>query len=191
MTIIGHGAEALVKRDGDDVVKTRPAKTYRHPRLDARLRRFRTRRESKVLQRLPVAGPAFRWADDKEMVVRMQFLDGPQLRDALDETNAKRYAQEVGRLVRELHDAGICHGDLTTSNMVLVDEEVHLIDFGLSFFSDDVEGKAVDLHLLKHSLDAKHPGLGMWDGVLAAYNPSQELLERFEEVEARGRYKGH
>lgn len=189
--IIGSGAEALVERDGAVARKTRPSKEYRHPALDKRLRQFRTRREAKVLSSLSVNAPRLQLVDDSEMVVEMDFLAGKQLRDVLEATNASSLARALGLLVRSLHDEGVCHGDLTTSNVLVVKEELFLIDFGLSFFSDSLENQAVDLHLLKHALDAKHPSLPLWDGVLAAYNPSAALLERFKKVESRGRYKRH
>lgn len=190
-SFIGLGAEARLERDGSVVRKVREPKRYRHPSLDVKLRRFRTRREAKVLSSLPVPGPRLEWVDDEEMVICMEFLDGPQLRDVLAEENASLFAREVGVCVRALHDAGICHGDLTTSNFLVVDGVLYVIDFGLSFFSDSLEDCAVDLHLLRQSLAAKHPSLGLWEGVVAAYSPSAALLERFEEVELRGRYKGH
>ena len=188
---IGSGAEAVVEREDAIVRKTRLAKSYRHPDLDARLRRFRTRREAKILGAALVRAPRLLSVDDSSMVIEMEFLNGAQLRDVVTAQNASVYAQQLGLLVRSLHDAGVCHGDLTTSNVLVVGEELFLVDFGLSFFSDSLEDQAVDLHVLKHALDAKHPSLKLWVGVLAAYNASDALLARFEEVESRGRYKGH
>ena len=186
--IIGDGAEATIERTETGVRKTRPVKAYRHPDLDLSLRRFRTRREAKVLQRLPVPGPRLLLVDDRTMVVEMEFLEGAQLRDVLCEDNAERYGRELGVIVRALHDGNIVHGDLTTSNVLVVDEALRLIDFGLSVFSDKVEDKAVDLHLLKESLSAKHPLLSLWDHVVAGYGEGV-VWERLVAVEKRGRYK--
>lgn len=191
MTNIGFGAEARLVRDGNEVRKIRSPKSYRHPSLDFRLRRFRTRREAKVLSELPVAGPTLHWVDDTEMIVCMSFIDGSQLRDVLDAQNATLFAKQLAQIVSSLHQAGICHGDLTTSNVLVVDQRLHLIDFGLSFFSDSLEDIAVDLHLLKQSLVATHPTLSLWDEFIEQYPLSDELLERFGEVESRGRYKTH
>ncbi len=187
MKVIGEGAEARIERDGSIVRKVRPEKQYRHPDLDHRLRRFRTRREAKVLSKVGV--PGLRRMDDKNMVVEMDFLEGPQLRDVLDKDNTERFGKELGALVRSLHDQGIIHGDLTTSNVLLVDGKLRLIDFGLSFFSEDVEDKAVDLHLLMHALSSKHPELAVWDAVLEGYGKDDAVRERLEQVELRGRYK--
>ena len=46
--VIGHGAEAVIYREKDSVVKDRISKSYRHPEIDFKLRKFRTRREAKV-----------------------------------------------------------------------------------------------------------------------------------------------
>ena len=51
MEKLAQGAEAIVYRDGDKVVKHRFSKTYRHPQLDKSLRQFRTRREGKVISK--------------------------------------------------------------------------------------------------------------------------------------------
>jgi Kae1-associated kinase Bud32 len=189
LMLLGEGAEGRVESVEGRAVKSRPTKSYRHPELDQRLRRFRTRREAKVIERLPVKGPSLLRVDDKAMTIEMTLLAGPQLRDVLDETNVGVHARRLGELVRLLHDEGIVHGDLTTSNVLLVDGELHLIDFGLSAFSVHVEDRAVDLHLLRCALSAKHPSLGAWEHFIVGYGDAPEVLERLEAVERRGRNK--
>ena len=51
MKQIGDGAEAIIYLD-TDVIKERVKKSYRHKNIDIKLRKFRTRRESKVLKKL-------------------------------------------------------------------------------------------------------------------------------------------
>ena len=97
-------------------------------------------------------------------------------------------AQQIGQLVGRLHNIGIVHGDLTTSNMMVLevnddfskksetnnddkkDEgsssslssslfEVALIDFGLSKSTFSVEEQAVDLYVLERALLSTHPEL--------------------------------
>lgn len=56
----------------------------------------------------------------------------------------------MGRAVATLHDGGLVHGDLTTSNLLLRPvpggaDEVVVIDFGLAFNSALAEDRAVDL----------------------------------------------
>ena len=78
---------------------------------------------------------------------------------------------------------------------MILDKEVYFIDFGLSFFSQKAEDKAVDLHLLKEALESKH--CKIWEdcfkSAISAYkkaaNSGNETLKRLEIVEKRGRYR--
>lgn len=65
-----------------------------------------------------------------------------------------------------------------------------LIDFGLSFISTKTENKAVDLHLIKQALEAKHfqNHQALFQQFLKTYN-IKENIERLKTVEKRGRYK--
>ena len=40
--------------------------------------------------------------------------------------------------------------------MLLSNNKIYFIDFGLGFFDDKPEHKAVDLHLIKQALESKH-----------------------------------
>ncbi len=188
--IIGTGAEATVYKKGDKVIKQRPVKRYRHPALDKRIRKYRTRREAKVISSLSVNGPSLVSFDDNKCEIIMSFVSGVTVRDFISEDNSSYLCPLIGRLVRKLHDSGIVHGDLTTSNMIIDDGKLSIIDFGLSAFSNSIEEKAVDLYLLKQGLDTKHPDIvSAWDLIIKAYNPDDELLSRLRLVQQRGRYK--
>ena len=199
MSIIYQGAEAKLHRNNSTVLKDRFAKKYRHPELDVKLRKARTRREAKVLQKLTeLKIPCSQYIshDDKAMELQMQFIEGPMLKEVFDahyETHAKLIAKQVALL----HTHDIVHGDLTTSNMILNNGEVYLIDFGLSSFSTKDEDKAVDLHLLKQALESKHHLVfeGAFDIILKEYakhyKGSASVLKRLEIVEKRGRNKQH
>ncbi|MFH1682802.1 MAG: hypothetical protein ABIA37_03315, partial [Candidatus Woesearchaeota archaeon] len=71
----------------------------------------------------------------------------------------------------------------------------NLIDFGLSFFSDRAEDKAVDLFLLDRALESKHYLIypEVFEQVLKSYQENYPeavaVLERFEIVKGRGRNK--
>ena len=98
--------------------------------------------------------------------------------------------EKLGEQTAKLHDAGIIHGDLTTSNAILRNSDIFVIDFGLSFFSHKIEDKAVDLHLIKQALEAKH--YQNWEKLFSAFlkgYKNKEVIERLKKVEARGRYK--
>ena len=197
MEKIAQGAEAIIYKNGNSVIKERVVKSYRLPSIDARLRKFRTRREAKVIDKLNSIGicaPKLVSMCDKDMKIEMEFLDGEKLRDCLHKNHLK-YSYEIGKIIAKVHENNIIHGDLTTSNMILRTNELHLIDFGLSFFSHKVEDKAVDLHLLDRALASKHNKVygESFAEVLRAYRenyPDAELvLKRLETVAKRGRNK--
>lgn len=77
--------------------------------------------------------------------------------------------------------------------MILKNGKLYFIDFGLSFFSNKIEDKAVDIHLFKQALESKHYKVykTAYEFFLKAYNPldKKKILERLEKVELRGRYK--
>ena len=50
--IISQGAEAVIIKEGNNIIKNRISKSYRLEELDKKLRQFRTRREAKVLEKL-------------------------------------------------------------------------------------------------------------------------------------------
>src|SRR3989344_6125134 len=100
-----------------------------------------------------------------------------------------KVSRELGRKIRILHDNHIIHGDLTTSKFILKDQ-AYVVVFGLSFFSLKVEDKAVDLHLLREALEAKHSSIWKpcFPYVLKAYDDGA-VEKRLAVVERRGRYK--
>ncbi|MFH1839615.1 MAG: KEOPS complex kinase/ATPase Bud32, partial [Nanoarchaeota archaeon] len=198
MKIIGKGAESILYLKDGKLVKDRISKGYRHKEIDFMKRKYPTRREAKLLvdaAKFGINVPGLYKMDDKEMKVEMEFLKGNMLKDILDKSKQRiKLCKEVGRQVAVLHDAGIVHGDLTTSNMLLVKDKVYFIDFGLGFYSDKVEDKAVDLHLLRQALESKHflHYEALFKAVLSGYKKSKnysKVMTRFEKVEKRGRYK--
>jgi Kae1-associated kinase Bud32 len=198
MEEIGRGAEAVIYREGDSVVKERVKKSYRIPEIDEELRSFRTKREVKVIKKISELGiPTAKVLhdDSKNNKFSMEFLSGPKLRDILNRDNCAEYSAQLGWIVAHLHLNSIIHDDLTTSNMIVVSGKVHIIDFGLSFFSERVEDKAVDIHLLRQALESKHQDIwkeaydAFIDSYKKNYPDSAKVLERLDVVEMRGRYK--
>lgn len=132
------------------------------------------------------------------------------------EEGVKSLMGKIGRAVGRMHEVGIVHGDLTTSNMMLrplsvlqqngnvkdgapaesagesLEGEIVLIDFGLAGQSIQDEDKAVDLYVLERAFGSTHPEAE--DGfqeVLNVYGQSYKgakvVLKRLEEVRMRGR----
>ncbi len=200
MERIGDGAEAIVYRAGMDVIKDRVSKRYRLEEIDHRLRKARTRQEASILRKLEVLGfpsPKVVEMDDKKMLLHLEFIEGPQLKNVLDTARERNsIVKEIGKLIALLHQNDIIHGDLTTSNMIYREKRVFFIDFGLGFFSTKIEDKAVDLHLLRRGLDSKHPEIAeeVFQKAISAYkrefaDKAEEILTRLEQVEKRGRYQ--
>ncbi|MBI4439412.1 Kae1-associated serine/threonine protein kinase [Candidatus Woesearchaeota archaeon] len=195
--LIYQGAEAKIYRDGNKIIKERIQKDYRIPEIDSVLRKFRTKREEKVYRVLEKIGfPAPRVAEcDSEKRLVIDFIEGSLVRDVLERKDYVMLSGEIGRKIAVLHNRGIIHGDLTTSNMVLAGE-IYFIDFGLSFFSSKVEDRATDLHLLKEAFESTHTLIWeeCFNAALESYEESaekgKETVERLKKVEKRGRNKG-
>src|SRR3990172_7010705 len=166
--IIQQGAEAnilLVKQKGKEsfIIKDRTKKGYRIPILDERIRDRRTRSEAKLLAKasevIDCPKPFFEPSIKNSSKLKMPFIDGKKLSESLNKfplSKQKKICKQIGEKIAKLHDANIIHGDLTTSNMILRRSQVYFIDFGLGFINNQLEDKAVDLHLLKQALEAKH-----------------------------------
>lgn len=59
-----------------------------------------------------------------------------------------------------MHELGVIHGDLTTSNMIIKEDgSIFLLDFGLSYNKDSAEDRAVDLYVLERAFKSTHPQL--------------------------------
>ncbi|PIN79900.1 Kae1-associated kinase Bud32 [Candidatus Woesearchaeota archaeon CG10_big_fil_rev_8_21_14_0_10_34_8] len=192
MKTIAQGAEATLYLDKNKVIKKRLKKSYRIKELDDRLRTSRTKREAKVLIKIHNLNFTPKLLSIDETDLEIEHIEGAKLACCLEQRDYKKIGAIIGKQVRLLHDNGIIHGDLTTSNMILTNKnkEVYFIDFGLSFFSEKIEDKAVDLHLLEEALESKHHTISkiVFNEVKKKYDDSI-VLNRLEQVESRGRNK--
>jgi len=189
----------LQKYDFMLCIKRRTKKSYRFPLLDEKIRKQRTKREFSLLQKasklIPI--PKIIKLDEKNKEIEMEFIEGKKLSEALDSLpNKKEICIQIGKQIALLHDSSIIHGDLTTSNIILSSKDnlLYFIDFGLGFISSKIEDKAVDLHLIKQALEAKHFNFykECFSAILEGYKLSKNsplVLKRMEKVESRGRYK--
>lgn len=198
MKLIGQGAEAKLFLDKNKLIKERIKKSYRLSEIDERIRKSRTKRETKLLEKSAkfISIPEVYSSDGFK--IEMELIKGKKLSESLDNFNNKKRGEIcrlIGKQVALLHNGDIIHGDLTTSNMILENEKLYFIDFGLGLISNKIEDKAVDLHLLKQALESKHYKHfeNSFKTVISSYkkyvkNP-KEIISRFEKVEKRGRYK--
>lgn len=202
MKLIKRGAEAdiyqTVWRGADAILKIRAPKKYRNPVLDARLRRQRTAKESQMISYVKSFGapsPLVYFVDHKQAGITMQMIPGTPVHD-LPESEIVGAARGMGRLAGMLHKNGVMHGDLTTSNFILLDEILYIIDFGLSQNTIKPEDHAVDLRLIKEILNSAHAGVmePAWNNFLAGYEYetgrqySATITRLVSEIEGRGRY---
>lgn len=127
-----------------------------------------------------------------------------------DEGGLKALMQRIGVAVGRLHETNVVHGDLTTSNLMLrpanrkrgevvgiedimgLEGDVVLIDFGLATQNALEEEKAVDLYVLERAFGSTHPEVEeAFAEVLRAYGESYKggkiVLKRLEDVRMRGR----
>lgn len=187
-----EGAEASVTIEDGKVIKERHRKSYRHPELDERIIKERTdseARNTKRARKYGINAPEVKEVNERSIVFGK--VNGEMWKEEKDVEKMK----EVGKNVALMHENKVIHGDLTTSNIMIEEGgEAFLIDFGLSFVSERVEDQAVDIHLLKQVLDSSHPDKSeeAWEKFLEGYSDNEryeEVLERFEEVQSRGRYK--
>lgn len=193
MKLIAQGAEAKIYSIDKKTIKERFEKKYRIPEIDLKLRKFRTKRESKVIERINSLGfgPKLILTDEKKMDIVMEKIPGRKVREVLDKK--PELALEIGKKLAIMHDSGMIHGDLTTSNMIF-NKQIYFIDFGLSFFSEKTEDKAVDIHLFKQAIESAHYKVEKkaYELFLHGYKDSKyfdETIKRLEIVEKRGRHK--
>lgn len=208
LTVISQGAEALVfctdvhpyvndpylQKAGKYVIKYRPSKAYRHPKVDSSITRSRTIGEVKFmykLNKLRIKSPKVILADYNNGIIWMGYV-GNSLPNGeissfknwlwyLEKSNqdctsseVEKMCFKVGQLIGKLHLNDMIHGDLTSSNILLDDNEPTLIDFGLSSYSGLAEERAVDLYVLERAITSTHS--------VYAKEYNQWLLEGYEDI---------
>jgi Kae1-associated kinase Bud32 len=204
--IIGKGAEAQIytaQWEGRKAVrKVRIQKAYRHPQLDARLRKRRTAREAKILRaafEAQVKCPQLYCELESQNELVIQWIDGSLASRLLPEKGKLldkhlNWMRQAGNNLAKLHTAGIVHGDYTTSN-IMVDSNgiVQVIDFGLSEHNNGVEEKAIDVLLFQRSLAGTSDPEKLFEVFWQAYSvvdkQSQLVMERAKKILSRGRYQ--
>ena len=189
-----RGAEAVICMiDEDTLLKKRVRKGYRIKEIDERLRRTRTKKEFNIMRKLSGKINVPKVFGKEEYSFKMEFIHGALARDilgSLGDKEIKSLFSQIGAQVRKMHDESIVHGDLTTSNMIVKDGKVFFIDFSLGGQSSKIEDKAVDLHLIKQALIAKHNKVWKicFESLLLSYK-DEIVIGRLKAVEKRGRKK--
>lgn len=216
--IISIGAEATLEKKKtfgkNIVIKTRVVKGYRNPLLDAPLRRERTSHEAKMLhaaKKMGVRTPLVYLVEPQSSTIYMEHVDAPRLKHVLldkkiKNTEKMHLCEEFGKIIATLHKHHLIHGDLTTSNVLVLKNkskkkkgekkitanELVMIDFGLATYSHKMEDAAVDLVNLKKTFSATHSALHEgWNEIQRGYlanGGAKSVLKKMDEVESRIRY---
>ena len=197
-----QGAEAVVDLSEylgrRALVKTRPSKSYRLPEIDAHIRNLRTRNEAKIMRDARNAGvrtPCIYDIDLKDCSITMEYIEGKSVKDVLDEEpgRSEEICKKIGSTIARLHSAKVCHGDLTTSNMILENGEICLIDFSMGCANAELEDIGVDLRLLERAFSSAHVGLeDSFDKLMETYYASvsdpKAVKRKLTDIKNRCRY---
>lgn len=198
MKKISEGAEACIYLlEGHKAVhsyafilKYRQKKNYRVKELDEALRMRRTRIEARALYAAHIAGinvPILKLAGRYEILT--SYVKGKMLKDLLYMREKPNGAiRKAGEYLAKLHNIDIAHGDYTPANIIVAKNNVYIIDFGLAVFTKSIEDKALDMLLMKRSLDSKQFGYFL-SGYKTYSNNYSIMVKRLDEIERRGRYQ--
>lgn len=203
--ILYRGAEAeicLSEYMGKPVVqKHRIPKAYRIKEIDSFLIASRTKEEAKLIaesRSYGVSVPIIYDVDLVQGVITMEYVAGKRVKDilnTLDDAERKQICQKIGEGIARLHNHDIIHGDITTSNMILLDERIYFIDFGLGCKNSEIEAKGVDLHVLMEAFESthsQHPHC--FEYVFEGYRKqlrgdASAVMKKIEDIVQRGRYR--
>ncbi|HII02727.1 TPA: bifunctional N(6)-L-threonylcarbamoyladenine synthase/serine/threonine protein kinase [Methanosarcinaceae archaeon] len=193
--LLDSGAEAVVYLEegpgGEKVlVKERVPKAYRLKEIDERIRKERNRTEARLMSEARRAGvPTPIIYDVETFKLKMQYIGGAPVKYLI----TPEISIKVGELVGKLHSAGIVHGDLTTSNLLLASSRLYLLDFGLAYFEKSLEARGVDVHVLFQTFESTHRDSealieAFKKGYESTFIEAVDVLKRVEEIKKRARY---
>jgi Kae1-associated kinase Bud32 len=190
MIQINEGAEAKIYKTEilgkEMVLKRRETKKYRVKELDEKLRKERTRTEARIITRLSGSGIKVpRIAAIGLFSIYMEKLSGKLLKDLKPTV---KQMTEAGELLARMHEVNVAHGDFTPANLMLCNNQLYVIDFGLSEVTNSSEEKALDLLLMKRSVSPKLYSI-FENSYRNSLGKSTEIINRLKEIEKRGRYQ--
>lgn len=203
--IIYRGAEAEISiskyMDIDIIEKKRINKSYRIKQIDQKLISSRTKEESKLIiesRNHGVCVPIIYDINLKKGIILMEYIKGKRIKDILnnlDEKERKKICIKIGENIARLHNNDIIHGDITTSNILLKNNKIHFIDFGLGEKNSEIETKGVDLHVLMEAIESTHSQYSKcFKYVLDGYKKemkkdAEKVIKKIDEIVKRGRYR--
>ncbi|MGC8694706.1 MAG: KEOPS complex kinase/ATPase Bud32 [Candidatus Micrarchaeia archaeon] len=197
---ISEGAEAFIYESNfiniKCIIKERIAKDYRNKILDEKLRKERTANEARIIALASSnnINTPFVLLVGKYSIM-MNKIEGINLNvlmkeNTLSDNHLENIIKESAKQLSLLHNINITHGDFTPANIVVDKDKIYIIDFGLSKITSSIEDKAIDLLLMKRSLN-KHLYSLFIEFYMKNSKDAKKIVERLEEVEKRGRYQKH
>jgi len=199
--LLKRGAEAEIHLTEflgrEAIAKSRVPKTYRNKRIDDVLRKNRTKSEARLMSEVKkygVSTPVIHDVSVDECMIVMQYINGERVKDVLNsvsEKKRKKICYMIGESVGKMHTNNVIHGDLTTSNMILLNDKIFFIDFGLGEKNSEIEAKGVDLHVMMEGFEGAHSEVDAFGYVLDSYKLYDKkgmAVKRMHEISERGRY---
>ena len=195
VTKISEGAEAVIYGVSvlgfNAVVKYRAKKRYRVEVMDRQIRATRTKNEARIMATAMVAGvhvPSVMFVD--EYNICMSMIGGRNLNALMASKKVgSGMFHALGLYAGALHNAGIAHGDYTPANVMVDDKGMPwIIDFGLSEMTGSLEERALDLLLMKRSINAEQ-FRAFANGYKEQSKDSTVVMKRLASIEKRGRYQ--
>ncbi len=170
------------------IVKHRRERAYIPKELDMWLRLHRTKIEARIISAASMNGvnvAKILFVDSDS--IYLERIKGRKLSD-IHNNIPKETLRQVGMELAGLHNMDIVHGDYTKANIMITEEGIPMvIDFGLSEQTNSIEEKALDLMLLKRSLEDKFP-IAL-NSYMDRSKDSKIILSRLGNIEKRGRYQ--
>ena len=123
---LGHGGMGYVWKARDTRLDRVVAVKFSHQRFTERFTR-----EAKAIAALNHPHICMLYDVGPDYLV-MEFIDGQPLRGPLPLKNALEYGIQVVAALAEAHRKGIVHRDLKPANIMVAEEGVKVLDFGLA-----------------------------------------------------------
>lgn len=197
-----RGAESVVNFTDyygrGTVTKMRIPKSYRNTELDNRIRISRLRNELSIILKGKEIGMPFPNVYDVDQCnfsATYERIYGGTLRTHMSgEGNMENTLETLGKNVGKMHTAGITHGDLTVSNILVTgDGEPYFIDTSMGRSDSEIEDMAVDLYLFDESLkgasrNSDHDMDAFRRGYQESFVRWNDVFATVSELERRRRY---
>jgi Kae1-associated kinase Bud32 len=198
MKRISEGAEAEIYETTvlgiSAIVKDRVKKAYRIDELDHQIREQRTKSEARILSRASQNGANVpRVLLINKYQIFMNKIKGKTLNLIIlgkeKGNQIEKIVAEAGEQLAALHNSDIVHGDYTPANIMVGEDGIFVIDFGLGDITNSAENRALDVVLMKRSISKKLYEIFAKSYISSNPKDGKIVMERLFEIEKRGRYQ--